>query len=267
MPQLSPMKRVRLEDSPVSKLIATEVVSRDETTPDNVDTPPPTPEVNDSRLDLLKKLKEEYEELSQQVDILINKIVCAKINLRQQGDSSLEYDIALKMVDIAHLEIRDQLNLIYNPGQELGANAASLMKEVREKQRKRMDKMTLELCSLMDQAEEAIQSKREALVHEIQLHERTLSHQENQQQETEAKVEKQQDEKDEEEAGEEEEEEQEEEGQLTQKQGEQICSAGGTQSEDCVILVEDIKESVQTNDSQADTDIDGSGSTPAPRSE
>lgn len=148
--------------------------------PTTVETPPPTPDV-ESQLDILRNAKEklyaENKELKNKLEELSSKVIDLRTATLEFKSSRLAMDNLHEIVSKGHNDIRDQLNQIYNPGQELAQLVGSLVKELRAKQERKFEKKSLELNCRIDQTLSAIRSRKETYIHEIELHMRTLVHQ------------------------------------------------------------------------------------------
>lgn len=148
----------------------------------NVETPPPTPDLRpELRLDVLRavrsKLIDENNQLKDQLDQLTTKVTDCRKLFSGADELQLRYQNLSAILTKGQNSIRDQLNEIYNPGQTLAQSAKILVEEVRVRQERKLEKITLEYDGKMDQALHAIRQRKESLKHEIELHKRTLIHQ------------------------------------------------------------------------------------------
>lgn len=153
----------------------------------SIETPPPTPEAKtESKIEILTrqkaKLLEETKELDAKLEDKFQEVTMIRSEIADIGAQKLVYEDYVEIVNKGQVQARDILNQIYYPGNELANMAASFAEELRLKHQRKLDKLELELNSLIERAQKAIEEKKNSLEHEINLHERTLMTKENEKQ-------------------------------------------------------------------------------------
>jgi len=165
----------RFEETQTKDNIRSEIVT-------SVETPPPTPHSRvESQYEIVRntmeKLKLEIKSKAEEIENISIKISEVRAATGEIKRLSYRYDNMNQIVNRGLTEVRDLLNQIYNPGQKLAEQAETLMLELKMKQDRKFERISLDLNCRIEEALSAIQQKKEALRHEIGLHERTLMHQ------------------------------------------------------------------------------------------
>ena len=151
------------------------------------ETPPPTPDTKPkSRFELLSerksKLEQQSKELDSQLDSKLLEILSMREKISQIHIRRLTYHDYLDVANKGQNEMRDLLNEIFNPGNELAKQAERITSELQLKHMRRFDKLELDLNSLIDRTKKAIEDEIISKLHEIDLHQRTLTTREQQNQ-------------------------------------------------------------------------------------
>lgn len=127
-------------------------------------------ELKRNKLELISQL----EMLQKQVDsrfetvaTLRKSIVRTKMRRNQLDDYR---DIASK----CQVEVRNILNQIYNPGEQVALQVRPLIEERRKDHAQKFEKLSFEMNQLIETTREAIRKKMESLKHENELHQRTI---------------------------------------------------------------------------------------------
>lgn len=190
--QSSPIKRVKLSTN--SSLISStflqesridedfdkiqdkaennEVISR-------VETPPPSPENKvDSRLEVLTRRCAELEKRKKEMELkLENKfkeLEEVHAEIAEQTVKRYKFEDCLEALGRGQAALRNHLNEIYNPGNQLAEQAAVIMEGLRRTHERKYERLALELNDRIDKSKHEISIQFERLNHEIDLHERTL---------------------------------------------------------------------------------------------
>jgi hypothetical protein len=182
-----PTKNEKDQEFERSSLLIPEKTLLDQTTTcakvSVVETPPPTPDVNViSKFEILTKqkisLQKEQERLDKRIDELIQQIDDCQKDIDSMRAAKFKYDDYCTMITRGQNQIRDHLNNIFKPGNELGQRFEPMMQEQWSKQTRKLEKKCLEWNCQLDQARNLITKRMEDLNHEMELHQRTLLHQE-----------------------------------------------------------------------------------------
>jgi len=144
-----------------------------------IETPPQTPiEKLESRKSVLEHQKFELMKESNELDNTLTTKFNTVKSIREKtieikSQQSFVEDL-FEVVGWGQCEVRNLLNEMYNPGNELAKRAAILISDVRKSHQKKFEKLLFEIKHHMDTAEEAIRRKADAIKHEKDIRERTL---------------------------------------------------------------------------------------------
>lgn len=203
------------------------------------ETPPPTPDGKViSRIEILDKqvmeAKEENKRLDDKIEAQIKAIDECQKKIDTVRASRFKYEDYVTMITRGQNEIRDHLNQIFTPGNELAQKFEPVAKEILAKHSRRLEKKCLEWTCLMDQARSVIAKRTEDLNHEMELHHRTLLHQEHMSKAQNEKAESKDAEKQEEKTNHGD----------TSGESAEICVDDQDNDEECIILEKDVPEVV-----------------------
>lgn len=184
---LIPLKRLR-SATPVKRVIFAStpsppnqlVVSRSETPVkateklpiDNATEIIPRGTSTDSHLrdDLLKEIQNLDQLISLQY-VAIEEIQGKILDLEAR---QYTIDDLISIASQGQNEVRNLLNQIYNPGNEMARRAEMLIDETKKAHEKKIQKTSFELNHLIESSHSTIKKKITELEHELELHERTL---------------------------------------------------------------------------------------------
>lgn len=126
-------------------------------------------------LEQLKAQKEmKLAELKQQIQDKINVIKEDLVTIKNIKQKRFVVDSHMAVASKCQVEVRNQLNQIYNPGNELAKTAKNLIEEKRKIHERKFESLSFELDELIEGCNSAIQRKEKQLCHEIEIQERTL---------------------------------------------------------------------------------------------
>lgn len=156
-----------------------------------LETPPPTPiaplapitpsttiEKIESKIENLKQknseLRGEMMDLDRQIEAKFQSIKTKREQVAEARTKRFVVEDYIAISFKGQLVIRDLLNVIYNPGNQLANKASTIFEEAKRNHAKKFEKMVFELGNLMETSQAAAQQKVKQLTHDIALHERTL---------------------------------------------------------------------------------------------
>lgn len=169
----SPIKTSASKDTVISKVTSDPVVIE------------PLPSVSaysencESKITHLHREGERLEQESEQLDAKTSEKFTALKSIRSQIvfllKERIELEDKIAVANDAQLTLRNLLNSIYNPSQELAKSVKVLIDDCHRGHSAKLEKLTFELNNLLETSLEAIHEQRNQFKHEIELHERTLA--------------------------------------------------------------------------------------------
>lgn len=147
-----------------------------------VDSPSPAPSLKvTSKLEILTKqqlsLTEESDKLDAQIEAKQKALDECQREINLLRASRFKYEDISAMITRGQNEIRDHLNQIFGPGNEMAQKFEPLFQELASRHSSKRERFTLEWNCLIDQVKSVIAKREEDLKHEMELHQRTLIHQ------------------------------------------------------------------------------------------
>lgn len=144
-----------------------------------LETPPPTPGFKqESKLELLTKeraeLENEREELEKSISSKLEEIAAVRGDTIVMESKKTLYDDTLEVARRSQVAVRDLLNEIYNPGQQIAQEAAALFEESKRGSFKRLEKLEFDLKHQFESTRAVIGKKMKEVTHHIELTQRTL---------------------------------------------------------------------------------------------
>lgn len=187
----SPLKRIRLsstilqsdEQSTILQLSSSlsDFKSRNLFT-EKPETPPPTPSPPIERVETkIEKLKKKNDDLTNELGLLDEEIEAKFLSLKAKRETLVEsknkhfvVEDYIAAATRGQCVVRNLLNEIYNPGQELAMRVERIFEEAKKGHAKKFEKMYFELSNRMETTQNAINNKKKQLVHDLDLQKRTL---------------------------------------------------------------------------------------------
>lgn len=126
-------------------------------------------------LEQIKLNKEKkLTELKQQISDTLKEIKLDMEETRRIRRKRFTLENHMSTTSRCLVEVRNQLNQIFNPGNGLAQTAKNLMEEKRELHGKRFEALSFDMDELIENAKTAIDKKKKQITHETEIHERTL---------------------------------------------------------------------------------------------
>lgn len=116
----------------------------------------------------------ELDSIQRQVDSkfeIVAELRKSIVQIKLKRNNLADY---LEIASKSQVEVRNLLNQIYNPGEQLAAQAKVIMDERRKDHTQKFEKLSFEMNQLIEGTREAIKKKMESLTHENELHQRTI---------------------------------------------------------------------------------------------
>lgn len=123
---------------------------------------------------LIEDLKKELVDLNKLIETRHDAIQAVLAELTEMEAGQFATDDLIQIVSIGQNEIRNLLNQIYNPGNELAKRAASIIEETKKAHEKKFQKLSFDSSHLIEKTHSMIKRRIEELEHEAELNERTL---------------------------------------------------------------------------------------------
>lgn len=146
-----------------------------------IETPPATPacgESRESKMAVLLAEKSNLEQQSQDLDAKFQEKFETLKGIRSQiiglSKERLTLEDKVSIANEAQLTLRNSLNSIYNPSQELVKSVKVLINDCKRGHSKKLEKLTFELNDLLETSMEAINEQTTHYQHEFELHQRSM---------------------------------------------------------------------------------------------
>lgn len=172
----TPCKRLRLNSTP----LVTETPEKcNKETLESIETPPPTPAIkSESKIQALVRVKTDLEkeqrDYEEQIESIMNEIKAVREKTLILESKRYVVDDKIEIAKRSQVAVRDLLNEIYNPGNEIAQQASTLLEELVKNHSKKFDKISFELTNHLESSKAACSKKISELSHQIDLHQRTL---------------------------------------------------------------------------------------------
>lgn len=179
----SPFKRIKLSEfraqTPILKPESPALVKPETPPLLKPETPPLTP--NNKFRSLIDDLEEQKEalcrivdNLKEQVETRFNQVLETREKIIDLQSKRSLVESYIEIATHSQCEVRNLLNRIYNPGNQLADRAKLMISETRRGHQKKLEKMRFEQNHSYEAAKAAIERKEKELLHDIELNERTL---------------------------------------------------------------------------------------------
>lgn len=118
--------------------------------------------------------KKEITDLNQHIDSQHDAIQAVLTEMTEIDAGQFTTDDLIQIVSIGQNEIRNLLNQIYNPGNELAKRAGSIIEETKKAHEKKFQKVSFDMNHTIEKTHSLIKRRIGELEHEAELHQRTL---------------------------------------------------------------------------------------------